>query len=851
MARCLTNSKIEMVLRKEARMGTTGPSEKMGKRSHGSGKRYRFLRNLVFLAVMVSMFSVPLVAAPPVLAAPAVGISDISGTPGSAVNISGTDFTVGDSYSIVFGPTTAYEQTLVSSVVIASGTTFSQPIIIPQAPWAQFTIRVDTNRGSFNLTFQVTPNITTHITTGYVNDTVIVNGAGFRAGAGVNILFNNTSIVTTNSDTFGTLPTVTFQVPALRSGTYAVYGSDTLASSPSVFFVLLTHLTASVIEGAVGDHVTLTGSGFEYNSPLTFYWDGQTVSSIQISSSSTGNFTTDFVIPPGARGTHSIKVVDNSARQANVIFSVNPSLALDPANGFAGNVVTVTGKGFRYNATIAITFRGSTIATQPSVVTTDVYGGFSATFILPSVTAGSYAVRASDDANAVTATLNVILKIELSPSAGNVGTVLQVKGSGFTPSGSISLSYDGQVITTVNTDTAGSFTATFTVPASKAGAHSISATDLVTPGLVTTATFTMESTPPAKPNLLTPAPGSQASISPTFVWSGVSDPSGVTYSLQVARDAAFSQMLLDKQGLTTPDYAVTPAEAFGLTKATSPYFWRVKASDGAGNDSDWTAAGTFYTQDSTPPALPLLLSPQSDSQADVRPAFSWSAVTDPSGVTYTLQVARDAGFSSLVLMKQGLDASNYQAAPAEELELSKRTTPYYWRVKASDGAGNESGWSSPGTFYTQDSTPPPAPTALRPGQGSQQGSETFFDWTDTADPSGVTYTLQVAQDSAFSRVLVVKEGLKTSEYKLSKQEKLSSSTANTPDTYYWRVKASDGAGNESNWSTSNEFQVRGFLQSGWPVYLAIGIGGLLLLALGVFIGMHLKPQAPVKETDNP
>jgi hypothetical protein len=167
--------------------------------------------------------------------------------------------------------------------------------------------------------------------------------------------------------------------------------------------------------------------------------------------------------------------------------------------------------------------------------------------------------------------------------------------------------------------------------------------------------------------------------------------------------------------------------------------------------------------------------------------------------------------------------------------------PYYWRVKAADGAGNESAWTAPYIFYTQDSTPPSTPVALRPEDGSQQGTQPQFTWTASADPSGVTYTLQVARDSAFSQLVVLKDGLQTAQYKPISSEKLSSAS---PAIYYWRVKATDGAANESAWSNTNQFKVKTFLQTGWPVYIAIGIGGLLLLTVGLFIGMHLKKQSP-------
>jgi hypothetical protein len=155
---------------------------------------------------------------------------------------------------------------------------------------------------------------------------------------------------------------------------------------------------------------------------------------------------------------------------------------------------------------------------------------------------------------------------------------------------------------------------------------------------------------------------------------------------------------------------------------------------------------------------------------------------------------------------------------------------------------NESAWTTPVTFYTQDSTPPSAPVSLKPAQGSRQSGEAFFSWLASADSSGVTYTLQVSQDSTFSRLAAVKEGLSTTEYKLTKQEKLEPSSGTTAGEYYWRVKAIDTAKNESDWSNTNTFTVKSFFQSGWLIYTAAIVGGLLLLALGIFIGMNIRPK---------
>ncbi len=71
----------------------------------------------------------------------------------------------------------------------------------------------------------------------------------------------------------------------------------------------------------------------------------------------------------------------------------------------------------------------------------------------------------------------------------------------------------------------------------------------------------------------------------TFKWTGATDPSGVYYDLQVASDSNFKNIVIEHLALTSSEYKSTDAEAL----PRGEYYWRVRAVDGAGNTSDWTA----------------------------------------------------------------------------------------------------------------------------------------------------------------------------------------------------------------------------------------------------------------------
>ena len=77
-------------------------------------------------------------------------------------------------------------------------------------------------------------------------------------------------------------------------------------------------------------------------------------------------------------------------------------------------------------------------------------------------------------------------------------------------------------------------------------------------------------------------------------------------------------------------------------------------------------------------------------------------MTDPNGgITYTLQISKDATFNTLILQKTGLTAPTYTLNtqnPQEKLKSASKSAPYYWRVQAIDAASNASAWTTPQTF---------------------------------------------------------------------------------------------------------------------------------------------------------
>jgi len=131
--------------------------------------------------------------------------------------------------------------------------------------------------------------------------------------------------------------------------------------------------------------------------------------------------------------------------------------------------------------------------------------------------------------------------------------------------------------------------------------------------------------------------------------------------------------------------ATTVNSAFNLINLNEgAWHWRVSALDNNDNQSDWSAHNNFFI-DTQPPSVPNGLDVISNADGDI--VFDWNDSNDNiSGIDeYTVQSADNADFTGATLQTVTDSEWNRGMLPADA---------YYWRVKASDNAGNQSGWSN-------------------------------------------------------------------------------------------------------------------------------------------------------------
>jgi hypothetical protein len=159
-------------------------------------------------------------------------------------------------------------------------------------------------------------------------------------------------------------------------------------------------------------------------------------------------------------------------------------------------------------------------------------------------------------------------------------------------------------------------------------------------------------------------------------------------------------------------------------------------------------------------------------------------------LTYTFQIAADAGCSNLVFTRTGVAQGNNGRTSFRLPDALQAGVTYYWRARAEDGA-NTGVYSSPVSFVVEAPVALAAPVLVSPVNGEKIGSArpTFkFNLSARSGPAGsVTYGLEVASSDSF-----------TTKYGAWQFAEQSGGMSVTPvldvpyeQAVYWRVRASE------------------------------------------------------------
>jgi len=520
--------------------------------------------------------------------AQAAGMTPAAGVVGTTVTIS--ELTAG-SYAI------KWDGVEIKQGILPGGG--SVTFTVPDAYGGNHTATVENPVGTpvFSASFSVLPSIGINPNSGVIGDSVTVEGKGFAATeSSIKVTYDGTDVKTgVSADSKGSWST-TFAVPSSARGSHTVdaSGSTTKAGDvPDVTLTVSPKITLSPASGDVGTSVSVSGTGFgKDEGGIRVTYDG-TDAKTGASADSKGSWNVTFVVPNSIKGVHTIDASGASTKAdeiPDVTFIVSSAVRIKPNSGYVGDSITVDGCGFGGSESgITVTFDGSVVKSD---IAANREGCWTTSLAIPASTGGSHFIDAySASTTAVDvadAKLAVLSKMVIEPAEGYVGCDIVVNGTGFGADKDLTIKYDNvAVVTKLVTDAKGNFQASLKAPKSLGGKHNVTVADAG--GASAPGVFTMETTPPSLPQIVSPKDGSRVGlfdrVAPTFEWTGVSDPSGVYYSLQVSSSQSdFATTVLSKEDLVESKYTLTDAEALLRGK----YYWRIKAVDGAGNDSGWT-----------------------------------------------------------------------------------------------------------------------------------------------------------------------------------------------------------------------------------------------------------------------
>jgi len=565
-----------------------------------------------------------------------------------------------------------------------------------------------------------------------------------------------------------------------------------------------SYLTLNTSQGIVGTNVTIpsvTGYGL---GNYELYW-GETDTLIGQGEIKQGVTSIGFIVPEATRGKHPV-TLKVAGTFYTTEFTVLPAIGLSSTSGSAGSNLTIAGKGFNANeANIQVLFDNSAI--QSSIVAGS-KGSWQITTKVPASSRGEHIIDASGTTPASEVEdkkFTVIPEIQINPTSGWVNTVVDIFGTGFAAGETnIKVTYDGGTVKTdIAADAKGSWQSSFSIPSSSQGSHDIRAYGAVTnEGDLQAAAFSVS--PGIKLEPVSGYLGGAIYVGDALYISGVGFGANET-GIRVTFDGslALSDITADAHGSWTGRLDVPPSSR------------GEHVIDASG---EYTRASDIV-----------------DAIVIVSPKVELNPSSAAVGTDITIHGTGFAGNQVVTISYDGTKVSSNTSTDAK----GEFTTSF--KVPESKAGEHTVTITDPTAAvfslnFNVESTPPPTPSLISPEAGSEfsffHKSSVSFRWTAVEDPSGVYYILEVSPSPDFAGTVIRKEGLTSTEYTLSSSEALGRGS------YYWRVRAVDGASNQSDWTNSQLFKIGGF--DWWLVIAVIAVvavvGGIIWRF--VHVGRH-------------
>jgi fibronectin type 3 domain-containing protein len=271
---------------------------------------------------------------------------------------------------------------------------------------------------------------------------------------------------------------------------------------------------------------------------------------------------------------------------------------------------------------------------------------------------------------------------------------------------------------------------------------------------------------PDVPKLISPSDGqSDMNTTVNLAWGNVVGAD--SYRIQVSTNRDFSQKIVDMADIRESQFNLEKLEE-GKT-----YFWRVRATNAAGNSS-YSTTWSFSTKISLlAPPTPQLISPESGAlENSAKIELVWSSVERAE--KYEVQVSTFSNFSQGIAYQNNNLTSNKVVVDLDPDKI------YFWRVRAVNVAGS-SPYSQVWSLITQSLTPLDPPVLLSPKNGAVvKDNKIDLVWGAVVDAKA--YKLEISTEASFGNIVVSQSNLQ--------ETYVSIANLKTGSTYYWRIIAS-------------------------------------------------------------
>jgi len=261
----------------------------------------------------------------------------------------------------------------------------------------------------------------------------------------------------------------------------------------------------------------------------------------------------------------------------------------------------------------------------------------------------------------------------------------------------------------------------------------------------------------------------------TFIWD--EHPDALNYQLQVAQPRFDSLIyLIHDSTVTSSNTSLT----LGFTPGS--YQWRIRPTNGSSN-GDWVVMNlTVDSTSSLTGQTVTLTAPANPTYTNVTThTFTWNEL--PAAERYDWRLYRPNDGSSPITIQQ---------VTVEQLSYTLTEGYHTWSVEAR----NETNGTSTGEWSSSiwiDETAPDMPIAAAPADNTTlTDSLLTFTWSAAA-------TVGVDPTPEFDSLFIHSDTTQAATYRY---ESITTSVEDSigPGTWYWRVKATDFAGNASDYS---------------------------------------------------